>query len=49
MTGMRGRRSSKFGQFRLLAAELAALERLKKNIHRLIMGKVVLPLFLSYS
>ena len=30
MTCMRARRSSKFGQIRLLTAELAALERLKK-------------------
>ena len=31
MTCMRARRSSKFGQIRLLTAELAALERLKKS------------------
>ena len=30
MTCMRARRSSKFGQIRLLTAELSALERLKK-------------------
>ena len=48
MICMRTRRSSKFGQIRLLTAELAALECLK-NPHRLIMGKMVLPLFLSYS
>ena len=38
MTCMRARRSLKFGQIRLLTAELAALEHLK-NPHRLIMGK----------
>ena len=47
MTCMRAGRSSKFGQIRLLTAELAALERLKKNPHRLIMGKTLLPLFLA--
>ena len=31
MTCMRARRSWKFGQIRLLTAELAALERLKKS------------------
>ena len=35
-------------QIRLLTAELAALERLKKP-HRLIIGKLVLPRFLSYA
>ena len=49
MTCMRARRSSKFGQTRLLTAELAAFGRLKKIPIRLIMGKMVLPLFLSYS
>ena len=48
MTCMGARRSLKFGQIRLLTAELAALERLK-NPHIFIMGKMVLPLFLSYS
>ena len=43
---MRARRSAKFVQIRILTAELAALGRLK-NPHRLIMGKTVLPLFLS--
>ena len=47
MTGMRAQRGSKFGQIRLLTAELAALEHPKKT-HKLIMGKMVLPLFLSY-
>ena len=37
MTFMRARRSSKFGQIRLLTAELSALERLKKP-YRHIMG-----------
>ena len=41
MTCMRAPRSSKLGQIRLLTVELAALERLKKNPHRLIMGKMV--------
>ena len=44
MTCMRARRSSKFGQIRLQAAELAALERLK-NPHRLIKGKIVCHFF----
>ena len=48
MTCMGAQRSSKFSQIRPTTAELAALERLK-NPHRLIMGKMVLPLFLSYS
>ena len=43
---MKAQRSSKFGLIQLLTAELAALEYLK-NPHRLIMGKMVLPLFLS--
>ena len=30
-------------------AELAALERLKKNPHRLIMGKTMSPIFLRCS
>ena len=46
MTCMRAQK--KFGQVGLLTAELAALERLK-NPHRLIMGKMVLPFFLSHS
>ena len=48
MTCMRARMSLNFCQIRLLTAELAALECLKKP-HRLIMGKLVLPHFLSYS
>ena len=48
MTCMRARKSLNFCQIRLLTAELAALERLK-NPHRLIMGKLLLPGFLSYS
>ena len=36
------------GQIRLLTAELATLEDLEKNPHKLIMGIRVLPLFLSY-
>ena len=48
MTYMRAQRSSKFGQIRQLTAELAVLER-QKNPHILIMGKMVVPLFISYS
>ena len=49
MTCLRARRSSKFGAIRPPTAELhvAALERREKNLYRLIMGKTVLPLFLS--
>ena len=47
MTCMRAWRISKFGQIRLLTWELAALERLKKNPDRLIMGKTLLPHFLG--
>ena len=43
VTYMGAWRSSKFGEIRLLTAELAAIERLK-NTYRLIMGKTVLPL-----
>ena len=43
---MKSRTSSKFGQIPPLTAELAALGRLKKNLHRLIMGKMMSPLFL---
>ena len=38
MTCMRAQRSLKFGQIRLLTAELAAIERLEKS-HRLIKRK----------
>ena len=41
MTCMGAKRSSKFSQIRPPTAELAALEHLKKNPHRLIMGKRV--------
>ena len=40
MTYIRAWRSSKFGQFRPQTTELAALERQKKNPHRLIMNGV---------
>ena len=43
---MKAGRSSKFVQIGPPMAELGALECLK-NPHRLIMGKTVLPLFLS--
>ena len=52
ITCMRARRSSKFSQIGPSTAELAALETLRLimgNPYRLIMGKTVLPLFLSYS
>ena len=48
MTCMRARRNSKFGQIRPPTAELAALD-IWKNPHRHIMGKTVLPLFLSQA
>ena len=48
MTCMRARPSSNFGLLEPLAAELAALERLK-NPHRLIMGKMMSPFFLGCS
>ena len=46
MTCMRARRTLNFCQIRLLTAELAALERLKKP-HRLIMGKQCCHFFSS--
>ena len=36
---MKSRTRLKFGQIRLMAADLAAFERLEKKSHRLIMGK----------
>ena len=48
MTYIRALRSSNFCKIRLVTAELAALERLK-NPHRLIIGKMLLPRFLSYA
>ena len=45
ITCMRARTSSNFSLLGPLAAELAAHERLKKNPHRLIMGKMMSPLF----
>ena len=44
MTTITSRMSSNFGHVRPQIAELAALERLKKNPHRLIIGKVLWPL-----
>ena len=49
MTCMRARRSSNFGLIGRSTAELAALERLKKNPNRLIMGKTISPIFLCCS
>ena len=45
MTCMRVRTSSNFGLIGPPTAELAALESLQKNPHRLIMGKMMSPLF----
>ena len=47
MTCMRARKSSNFGLIGPLTAELAAPEHLKKNPHRLIMGKMMSPIFSS--
>ena len=49
MTCMRARKSSNFRLIGPPTAELAALERLKKNPLRLIMGKTVSPIFLLCS
>ena len=49
ITYMRARTSLNFGLLGPLTAELAALERLKKNPHMLIMGKTMFPLFLGCS
>ena len=48
MTCMRAQTSSNFGLIGPPTAELAALESLK-NPHRLIMGKMMSPLFLGCS
>ena len=48
MTCMRAQMSLNFGLIGPLTMELAALESLK-NPHRLIMGKMMSPLFLSCS
>ena len=45
MTCMRAHKSSNYGLIGPQTAELAALERLKKNPHRLIMGKRCLLFF----
>ena len=45
MTCIRARTSSNFGLIGPPTAELAALERLKKNPHRLIIGKTMSPFF----
>ena len=49
MTCMRARKSLNFGLIGPPTAELAALDRLKKNPHRLIMGKTMSPIFLGCS
>ena len=49
MTCMGARKSSNFGLIGPPTAELAAFERLKKNPHRLIMGKLMSPIFLRCS
>ena len=49
MTWMRARKSWNFGLIGPPTEELAALERLKKNPHRLIMGKRMSPFFLCCS
>ena len=49
MTCMRARKSLNFGLIGPLTAELAALERLTKNPHRLIMGKAMSSIFLRCS
>ena len=48
MTCMRARTNLNFDLIRPSTAELAALERLKKNPHRLIMGKRCLHLFSAF-
>ena len=45
MTCMRARKSSNFGLIGPPTAELAAFEHMKKNPHRLIMGKMMSPIF----
>ena len=45
MTCMRARTSLNFGLIGPPTADLDALERLKKKIQRLIMGKMMSPLF----
>ena len=47
MACMRAWRSSKISEIRLLTAELAALERLKKKNHKLIMEKWCCHFFLA--
>ena len=44
-TSITSRTSSKFGQIGPRTAELAALERMKKKSHRLIMGKTCHHIF----
>ena len=48
MTCLRAWMSSKFGRIRPQTTELAALERMKKKSHRLIMGKTMSSHFLRY-
>ena len=49
MTCMRAGKSLNFGLIGPPTAELAALERLKKNPEKLIMGKTMSPIFLRCS
>ena len=46
-TCMRARTSSNFSLIGPLTEEFVTLERLKKNPHRLILGKMMSPLFLG--
>ena len=48
-TCMRAGKSSNFGLIGPQTAELAALERLKKDPHRFIMGKTMSPISLCCS
>ena len=41
MTAMKAWMGSKFGKIGPGSVELATLERLKKNLHRLIMGEML--------
>ena len=48
MTCIRAWMSSKFGRIRPRTTELAALERMEKKSHGLIMGKTMSSYFLRY-
>ena len=49
MTCMGSRTISNIGSIKPPTAELAALESLKKNRHKLVMGIMMSPLFLGCS